>query len=81
MRLIFEEYLSLNAGAWNLGSLYALDGGLWSVVGREASVLAVCGDFYNCLLLRHLNVESAVWALTSKHNSVAVLVLADAASA
>lgn len=44
-------------------------------------MLAVCGDFYNCLLLRHLNVESAVWSLTSKHNSVAVLVLADAASA
>jgi hypothetical protein len=60
MRLIFEEYLNLNAGAWGLGAWFVVDGGLMSVASREGSVAALLGDFYNCLLLRHVNVESAL---------------------
>lgn len=60
MRLIFEEYLNVNAGAWGLGSVYAVDGGVSLAAGREGSLAALCGDFYNCLLLRHINVESAL---------------------
>lgn len=60
MRLIFEEYLNVNAGAWGLGSLYVLDGALVAVASREGSMLSLCGDFYNCLLLRHINLEVAL---------------------
>lgn len=80
MRLIFEEYLNLNGGAWGLGSVYVLDSSLAIAAGREGALLAICGDLYNCLLLRHLNVERALWALTNKHNSVALLALVDMAS-
>lgn len=54
-----------------------LDSSLSIVVSREGSLLALCGDFYNCLLLRHLNFERALWALTNKHNSIVLLALAD----
>ena len=80
MRLIFEEYLNVNGGAWSLGSAYALDSALSVAASREGSLLVLCGDFYNCLLLRHLNVERALWALTNKHNSVVLLALVDALS-
>lgn len=79
MRLIFEEYLNLNLGAWSFGSMYALDGGLSVVASHEDSLLATYGDLYNCLLLRHLNMEGAVWALTNKHNSAALTALLDVA--
>lgn len=80
MRLIFEEYLSLNGSAWSLGSAYVVDSSLAVITSREGALLTVCGDFYNCLALRHLNVERALWALTNKHNSVVLLALVDAFS-
>lgn len=80
MRLIFEEYLNLNGGAWGLGSVYAVDSSLVVVTSREGALMTVCSDFYNCLALRHLNVERALWALTNKHNSVVLLALVDAFS-
>lgn len=77
MRLMFEEYLNVSMGAWSLGSMYALDGSLPVIVCREGSLLSPCGDFYNCVVLRHLDVEHAVWALTSGRNSIVLLALAD----
>jgi hypothetical protein len=57
--------------------MYALDGSLPVIVSREGSLLSPCGDFYNCVLLRHLDVERAVWALASGRNSIVLLALVD----